>query len=260
MRTLVIQSCSPDVRHTWIAQCLASVEAWSASCGFDYQYYGDEALQCTPDWYRAKLANRNPIVADLARLLLIRRALHDGYDQACWVDADVLLFAPDRLQLTFTQTCAFGRESWVTMDERGRTKVRHNVHNAICVFRVGCAVLPFLIHATQRIIRRVDSARISPQIVGPKLLSALHNIVGFDLIESVGAFSPAVIDELEQRPGAALAMLLEESPVALAGANLCASLNGERDLGAVCTRLVETGVPGQREGARRGNGLSSKPP
>jgi len=224
------------------------VADWSAGNGFDYRWHGDEALQLTPDWYRAKLAGRAPMVADLARLLLIRDALQDGYHQACWIDADVLLFAPDRLRLDFARTCAFGREYWVEADQRGRLQTRRNVHNAICVFRANCPVLPFLIHATLEIVRRVDPAHIAPQLVGPKLLGALHNIVGFDLIETVGAFSPAIVAELEPRSGVsdrpALAMLGAQTRVPLAGANLCASVNGGRDLDAVCRALANLqGLP-----------------
>lgn len=241
MRTLVIQSHKPEVLDTWVGACVASVEGWAESRGFDYRLFGDEALRRTPDWYRDKLGRRTPIVADLARLLLIEEALADGYEQACWIDADVLLFAPHRLELSFEQSCAFGREYWVEADQRGRFTVRRNVHNAICAFRAGCPVLPFLIHATERIIRRADPMHIAPQMVGPKLIGALHNIVGFDLIEGVGALSSAVIDELEQNPGEAVATLLRETPVQLAGANLCASLQGSRDLGDLCARLVTSG-------------------
>ena len=245
MRTLVIQSHNSNVHETWVSQCLVGVERWAESCGFDYRFYGDEALRRTPDWYREKVGDRSPIVADLARLLLINEALDQGYQRACWIDADVLLFAPRLLQLDFEQSCAFGREYWVDADRRGRLKVRRNVHNAICVFRTDCPVLPFLIHATQRIIRQVDPAHLAPQLVGPKLLSALHNIVGFDLIDSVGAFSPLVIDALEQGHGRAMDALLRETPVPLAGANLCGSLNADRDLAGLCFRLCESGgLPG----------------
>jgi hypothetical protein len=237
------------MRSGWLAHCLASVEAWAASSGFDYRFCGDEALHCTPGWYRQKLGNRKPIVADLARLLLIRQALESGYEQACWIDADVLLFAPEQLQLSYGQTCAFGREYWVEAQARGSFRVHRNVHNAVCVFKAGCPVLAFLIHATERIIRRADPERIAPQMVGPKLLSALHNIVGFDLIESVGAFSPTIVDELElelepdEGPGPAVTKLLEATPTALAGANLCASLNADRDLSGLCAHL-QSGIFG----------------
>jgi hypothetical protein len=263
VRTLVIQSYDETSVKPWLLQCRASVQAWAQACRFDYRFIGDEALLLTPQWYRDKLGDRLPIVADLARLLLIKQALDSGYEQACWLDADVFVFAPDRLHLHYQQTCAFGREYWVSADSRGRLSVRRNVHNAVCVFKVGCPVLPFLIHATEQIIRRVDPDNIAPQMVGPKLLGALHSLAGFDLIESVGAFSPAIVGELQTvhpgqpTPGPAVERLLDATPIRLAGANLCASLNGDRDLDALCEQLrsgifhaLDGTMPGKQRSGR----------
>ena len=75
MRTLIIQSHSSDVHDTWMGQCLVGVERWAESSRFDYRFYGDEALLRTPDWYREKVGNRGPIVADLARLLAAAQLL-----------------------------------------------------------------------------------------------------------------------------------------------------------------------------------------
>lgn len=239
MRTLVIQSASELDRPGWLSSCLQSVEGWARERGYDYRFRGDDALELTPGWYRAKLIGRSPIVADLARLLLIRDALAMGYERACWIDADVLLYAPERLDLPDDDECAFGREYWVQKNRDGRWQVRRNVHNALCSFVAGCPVLPFLIHATQRIISRADPQHIAPQMVGPKLLSALHNLTGFGLIDTIGALSPAVLDDVVQGGGEALRAMLAATPEPLAGVNLCASVNGHRDLAALCGRLTD---------------------
>ena len=60
-------------------------------------------------------------------------------------------------------------------------------------------------------------------MVGPKLLSAFGNAVGFERIASVGALSPEVLADLAAGGGEALERLRGVSPP-LAGANLCASL------------------------------------
>jgi hypothetical protein len=241
VRTLVIQSASERDRPGWLGSCLASVEGWARQRGYEYRLWGDEALQLTPLEYRAKLVGRFPIVADLARLLLIRDALVTGYQRACWLDADVLLFAPERLDLPDGDECAFGREYWVQKNRDGRWQVRRNVHNAVCSFVAGCPVLPFLIHTTQRIIARADPVHIAPQMVGPKLVTALHNLTGFGLIDAVGALSPAVLDDVEQGGGDALQAMLAAAPEPLAGVNLCASVNGDRDLASLCSRLIASG-------------------
>ena len=238
VRTLVIQSRPDHLPAThWLHTCLQSVAAWADACGFDYRCYGDEALAGLPSWYRDKTAGRMPIAFDLVRLQLISQALAGGYQRACWVDADVLLFAPQRLQLAYEDDCAFGREHWVQKQD-GRLTVRRNVHNAICAFDRGSVVLPFLEHATLRIMQRVAADRIAPQLVGPKLLGALNSLVGFNLLDTVGAFSPLVVDELLSTPGPAVAALRRASPQPLAGANLCTSLQGARDLMPLCERLL----------------------
>ncbi len=237
MRTLVIQSCRDDVAPGhWLRTCLDSVAEWAQERGFEYRLLGDEALDSVPAWYRDKTHGRLPIQFDLARLQLIDQALNQGFERACWIDADVLLFAPGHLHLHY-RDCAFGREYWVERDAQGRVRVRGNVHNAICAFTAGSAVLGFLQHATLRVIERADPAYIAPQLVGPKLLGALHSLVGFDLIESVGGFSPLVLDDLEAGGGAALRAQQAAHTAPLAGANLCTSLLESRDLGALCAGL-----------------------
>ena len=237
MRTLVIQSCRDDIAPGhWLRTCLASVADWARERGFEYRLLGDEALDSVPAWYRDKTQGRLPIQFDLARLQLIEQALKQGFQRACWIDADVLLFAPQHLDLDHGD-CAFGREHWVQQDAQGRIRVRRNVHNAICSFTAGSVVLGFLRHATLRIIERADPARIAPQMVGPKLLGALHSLAGFRLIEAVGGFSPLVLDDLEAGGGAALQAQQAALVAPLAGANLCTSLLGERDLGALCAGL-----------------------
>ena len=228
----------------WLRVCLASVEGWAADQGFDYRLTGDETLDAVPAWYRDKTRGRLPIQFDLVRLQLIEAAFTEGFDRAVWLDADVLLFAPEHLRLEYSGGCAFGREYWVDIGPQGRIKIRRNVHNAICAFDAGSPVLGFLRHATLSIIQRADPEHIAPQMVGPKLLGALHNIVGFDLLEAVGAFSGLVLDELEAGAGPVLgtgpALQAQRGAMSgpLAGANLCTSLVGSRDLKAVCEALL----------------------
>ena len=51
----------------------------------------------------------------------------------------------------------------------------------------------------------------------------------------------AVLDDLELGGGEALRAMLAAAPEPLAGVNLCASVNGERNLDALCRRLMASG-------------------
>lgn len=250
-RTLIIQSHNFQVLRGWIGRCVDSVREWSESRGYEYRFLGDEIFDLLPGWYRDKVAGRMPIQADLARLILIRDALESGFDRAVWFDADLLVYAPDRLNLdSITESCAFGRELWVGTDPAGRLKTWRSIHNAVCLFQAGSPVLPFLIHTVERIIARAEADRIAPQMVGPKLLTALDNIAGFGRIETVAAFSPLVLRDIDSGGGDALASLKSaigrEKMPPPAAANLCASLcddpNSDELLERVVARLLKDGA------------------
>ena len=235
MNTVVIQSFRTADVPAWIGQCLASVRHWCDRKEYTWRFVGDEIFERVPDWYLDK-TGPGPVAADYARLVLLQEALSmDGFDRAVWLDADILVM-DEALTLDCMQTCAFGQEVWV-QEEAGGQKTRRNVHNAVCVFKQGCVVLPFLTATVASIIRRADPAHIAPQMVGPKLLSALHSSHDFDLLPQVGALSPAVVMDIISGGGAALDLLRQQSSVPLQAVNLCASLIDDRSAEKVIENL-----------------------
>lgn len=247
MSTLVIQSCSERQRQSWMRACLDSVERWSEGQGYDYRFVGDEIFEKVPPWYRAKVGSKLPVATDYGRLVLMREALDAGYEEVIWFDADLLIF--DRaLSLAFDGSCAFGQEVWIQRREgrpearqagqEARLEARRNVHNAVCVFRKGCPVLPFLLHTIESLVRRVDPAHIAPQFAGPRLLNALHPLADFALLPQVGALSPDVVADLVAGGGLALDLLRKETRVPLQATNICASVNGGGTAEQVVTVLL----------------------
>ncbi len=168
------------------------------------------------------------MAADLARLLWIESILSaGGYDVVAWLDIDVLIINPDALQVAPVTTCVFGYEHWLQPKEgRDGFTVRKNVHNAYCAFKPDCPILPFLIEAVRRLVKRVDPDFLAPQFVGPKLLTSLHNMVGFELDRHVGAISPALRDALLQGDQA---LVKKGIPEPLYAANLCASVASDSE-------------------------------
>lgn len=206
------------------------MRGWAAASGFAYAFHDDAALNRAPGWYRDKLGPRLPIVMDLVQLILLREAVADGgFDRAVWFDADTLIFAPDSLALPDAPH-AFGLEVWI--DEtlangmNGKLRPRRNVHNAAIMTTSGDTAVPFLIDTVQSIVRRADPAHIAPQMVGPKLLTALNTISGFTLWPDCGAFSPPVLRDIAAGGGPALDLLKAESDPLPAAANLCQTLAG----------------------------------
>ena len=242
MTTVVYQSFRTTDVPPWIGRCLGSVDEWARRKGWDYRFVDDAIFDLVPDWYLEKAAGCLPIATDLGRLELARRLLGEGYRRAVWLDADVLIFDPDNFHVETTSEFAFGREVWVQHDKAGRLKVFRNVHNAVSVFVEGNSFLDFYIHSCLSIVGRHDGGMV-PQIVGTKFLTALHNMIGFPLIDAVAMFSPVVLEDIVGGGGPAIELHRRTLGAPVCAANLCASLaagsagNSHAD---ACDALLET--------------------
>ena len=226
--TVVIQSHCQPLPQAWLEPCLESVRAWAAARGFDYRFVGDELFDSIDPALRARTRRQVVIATDLARLHRLREALAEGYGCAIWCDADFLVFAPDEFTPPATPY-ALGREVWVQTDTAGRLKVYRKVHNAFLMFRRGNAFLDFYADSAARLIG-LNRGRMAPQFVGPKLLTALDNLVRCPVMEAAGMLSPLVLADVLAGGGRALELMLERSEVAPAGANLGASLTAASGL------------------------------
>lgn len=209
-----------------MADCLASVANWSKDAGYSYHFVGDALFECVPNWYFDKVRQRLPIAADYARLWHCRRLLDAGAGQVVWIDADTLVI--DRCwRVPHHSHTLFGEECWVQCNDKGKLQIKRQPHNAFSAFRRDSPVLDFLLEATRSIIARADPEFIAPQMVGPKLLKALHNIVHFELLPAAGALSPEVINAIADGGGAALDCFLAGRRANTAMLNLCASLHSD---------------------------------
>jgi len=198
--------------------------------GAEYRFYDDELFERVPEWYLNKTQDRLVVATDLARLVLAKELLKEGYDRVIWCDADMLIFAPKLFQVQIETEYAFGREVWIQKDTKGRLKAYHKIHNAFCVFTTGNSFLDFYIHSCLSIVKRIEGQMV-PQIVGPKFLSAIHNILDCPVVEEAGMFSPLVVADILCDAGPALDMLKAESASALYAANLSASMQGQEQDG-----------------------------
>ena len=123
-------------------------------------------------------------------------------------------------------------------------RVFKKVHNAFLMFRRGNSFLDFYTDTAVRLLSR-NTGSVPPQFIGPKLLTALHNIAGLPVMDAAGMFSPAVIRDLVRGEGAALDLFVCHSPTWPAAANLCISSceRGELDdatMTAVIDRLLDS--------------------
>ncbi len=219
--TLVIQSHRSPLPYGWIQQCLESVKAWSEGNGYQYQFMGDELFDGIEHGLMRHIAQQSVIASDLARLLVIQEMLQAGYQRVVWLDADFLIFDPAKFLLPSGE-CAVGREVWVQKDKHGKLKAYKKVHNALLMFKTGNSLLDFYTDTAKRLLIQ-NTGSMPPQFIGPKLLTAIHNVAMLPVMETAAMLSPMVIHDLLQGHGAALKLFRQHSTALPAGANLCTS-------------------------------------
>ena len=97
------------------------------------------------------------------------------------------------------------------------------VHNAFMMYKKGNSFLDFYTDTAERLLLQ-NNGRIPPQFIGPKLLTAIHNVVQCPVLETAGMLSPLVVKDIANGGGAALDLFKQKSPQKILTANLCSSL------------------------------------
>jgi hypothetical protein len=222
---LVLQSYRTHAVPAWIEQCLASVRAWAAAAGHDYEFVDDQLFELVPGWFRERCGAQLLPQTDLARLLLMRARLQAGAPRVIWLDADVLVCAPTRLHLEGVDGFAFCAETWLDRDPAGALRTERRVNNAAMVMDVGNPVLDFYIHACLATAAHRAPGTIAKLAFGPQLLVRLAQVAPLPVIGCVGMMSPELARELATGGGgAACAAYGAARGGAIGAINLCASL------------------------------------
>lgn len=231
--TLVIQSHTDPLPHVWLRRCIETVQQWCHQNNYQYRWMGDELLDGLEQSLLKKVEDQIVVASDLGRLHAIRTGL-ETHDRVVWLDTDFLVFDATNFVLPSANdnplNYRVGREVWVQEDQTNPAKLKAyvKVHNAFLLFDRGNSFLDFYIeHATKML--RECTGKIPPQFIGPKLLTAIHNVIGCPVLETAGMLSPSVIDDLlsDGERCCALNLMHKRSQSNLAGANLCSSLVGQ---------------------------------
>lgn len=219
---------------------MQSVKAWADLNSFDYRTWDDSFFEYVPEWFRHKANKEICPVADLARLLVAKELLAQGYERCIWVDADMLVFDPEKLIITLERDFMLCHEIWLFTDSAGVRQVSHRVNNSIAVFCKNNLHLDFFIDACLRIGRQ--KATIGKLDVGTNFLSKLRNILPFPLMENVGILSPALMREIILDEPVNLVEYAQCLNAPLAAVNLCASLDGQDIQGVIANAQVYENV------------------
>ncbi|MRD49174.1 hypothetical protein [Caenimonas koreensis] len=248
MKTVVFQSYRTHNVAPWITTCMGTVRSWAQSRGYDYEFVDDSLFDRVPAWFRDKAAGEMCPVTDYARLVVARELMAKGYERTVWVDADMVVFAPQRLTVDVTDSFAYCREVWLGIEADGTAKAWRGVNNSISIFVKGSVYLDFFIDAAERTAQNLD---VIPKIaISTRFLSQLHKTLPFKLLKNVGLFSPQVMADIAKGTRVALPAYGSVMTEKLACANLCGSMVGEgklqrvlvtdSDYEAVVARCLET--------------------
>ena len=239
-KAVVLQSYKTSNVPQWMEACMQSVRAWAKASGYEYQFLGDEFLDYAPQWYRDKSESILP-VTDLARLLLIKEQL-ESYDEAIWIDTDVLVFDQKNFnpQLKKYSSFAFCYEIWTNSPKDGQPIFSKRVNNAVCMFNKDSTELDFFIKSAIIIMKKLKKA--GPWDVGVNFLTHANNTKYFQLLNNVGMISPAIMNDIVHEKRTYLPYFGKLLPAPLAAANLCGSHANQADDFDTGTQTYETVV------------------
>ena len=244
-KTLIIQSHRHPLPHDWLQACLDSVTDWARANAYHYRFIGDEIFATLDQELLDKTRAQPVIASDLARLISLQRAIAEGYDCVVWCDADFLIFDREGFVLPDSEY-ALGREVWIQRDTQQRLRAFVKVHNALLMFRRGNSFLDFYQATAERLLR-LNQGGMPPQFIGPKWLTALHNIALCPVMESAAMLSPLVMRDCIAGQGEALDLFRHKSTVMPAAANLSSSLTEseglmDADMNSLVAILLAQGI------------------
>ncbi|MBI5279049.1 MAG: hypothetical protein HY854_21620 [Burkholderiales bacterium] len=223
--TVIYQSYRTESVPGWITTCMQTVRDWAAAKGFEYRFIDDTLFDRVPQWLRDKAAGEICPQADIARLVVARELLKEGFERTVWVDADMLVFAPEHIGVGITAGFACSPEAWVKPAPDGRPHLIKRVNNSMLAFHHRNVHLEFLLDACLRLARA--RPKIGKLDLGTVPLTRLYETFPFPLLKGVGMFSPAVMRDIAQGTGPFLDFYAKQLHAPIGCANLCASLEGE---------------------------------
>lgn len=200
---------------------MESARGWSTLRGYDYRFIGDEIFDVLPAWFRDAYRGRMLPLTDLARAIVARDFLADGWDRAIWVDADVLIFMPEHFDVSTAHTYALCMELWCEK-KWGELIFDRRINNCVSVYDAGNVFLPFYIEAMQA-LARAKGASLTDWDIGTNFLSSLGRIAPLPLLGNVAMLSPTLVLALATHDAALLRRYSRQMQQICGATNLCGS-------------------------------------
>ncbi|MDB5814506.1 MAG: Tetratricopeptide 2 repeat protein [Rhodocyclales bacterium] len=242
MKTVVLQSFRRQDVPRWLTQCLQSVQRWAADREWDYEFLDDVFFEFAPQWVRKRCGGNIYAIADVCRLQWLRDKLDAGYERAVCVDADVLIFAPERLNISVSGGYAFAHELFMRLERDGTFTPVEHFNNALMIFEQAQSVLDTYFDACLKNLRDLPPGKVPRTALGPALFDTLGQESPLELLAGVGLFSLTIMKQIALGGGPLTQEYLRYSPAPLAAANLCHFMRNETPSG---NRVRFDGIYGQ---------------
>ncbi|MEG4589159.1 hypothetical protein QUA54_28665 [Microcoleus sp. MOSTC5] len=206
---------------------MQTVKDWATLKGFDYQMIDDKLFDYVPDWYKEKANGKIQPISDLARLELAKEFILKGYERTVWIDADILIFQPEQLNINTREEYLFCREAWIELEtgstvEEGKIVCISKVHNALTIFTQKNSFLDFYIYVCKEIVRNTQG-KLSSIEVSTRFLTNLHQIFPLPLFKNMGLFSPLNMYGIAQNQNYFTQEYVKLIGAPIYAANLCSS-------------------------------------
>jgi hypothetical protein len=221
MRTIVLQSFRTEDVPDWLTACMDSVLAWAMGNGSEYRRRDDVFFDLAPDWVRARCGENIYPVTDICRLLWMREQLHADYDRVVWADADLLVFAPGRLNLATKGGHGFAHELFLGTQPSGEYVRTEGLNNSLMVFEhAGLAVLERYLEACLDALRAAAPGPIPREALLPLNVPHWPDRRALGKVYGVGLFGLSLMTEIAAGGGALTREYARRVPRPLAAANL----------------------------------------
>jgi hypothetical protein len=221
MRTVVFQSFRTNDVPEWINRCMASVQGWATSRGFEYKFIDDRLFDYVPDKYRQKIKDKI-ILSDLARLLASKQLLTEGHQRTIWVDADIIVFDPDAWLIPTEHDYYFCHEMAPVNKTAQGVQFDVRANNSVSVFSAGNQFQDFYIDSCRKILDQKDSP--DHWGLGTHFLSWVRRAYPIPLMSNIGVFCAALLKDIMKGTAEVMPWYIRAQNVPLVAANLCASL------------------------------------
>lgn len=221
MDTIVLQSYRTVDVPAWMRACLESVRGWARHHGWEHAFMDDAFFALAPGWARQRCRGNPYALADICRLIWLQDKLAAGHARAIWADADMLVFAPERLAIREGIGHGFARELFLRVNRDGTTTPVPGINNALMVFERDDAMLRHYLDACYQALRRLPPGPVPRTALGPALLDRLAQGHHLTTLDGIGLFSLALMQDVAHGDGAHAREYLRHSPTPPAAANLC---------------------------------------